>query len=628
MNEFLNLICKENRKNMEKKMTLRLYSIRLMENRGLIDSNKKSLLDVLRILLNVTNVICELMEKIEHKEKRIHLHEQAKIYLDESLTLHGKTTKTKQQAQHSVYSLHERYDQYAEFNRNAQAIFSQIDAQISTYKSLCNQHGRLVQFFKSDPMSESTNSNSKHRLLTQIGRYLGIETAESTVDDQLKPMSPMVSQFLQSIGQESALNQYESCTVDMEQLRLSRDQLTATVGDLINAYSFIFRRCPDDIHLKSEFVKLLEWLQELRNGNSREPERHLGIPGDVYADVNANFNKLLGRVEPADIVSHKVSEFDSHVRTLETYLVDLEARQLAVQMDNLNLDETMSGLMTFMDEQLSQCEGENVLFESFNFTLLQFLNDNLQKWMSMETMAFNSKEKLTQLTSREGDWYLEEMVSLIYNCNHLTRLIKTVYAKYATDYGPKITNRLLLSSLKCLDIFDNLSAVFRYFKELLLNFHSCIFDRLVDYSFSDMNLFTDVYNQLKEIAVDEFFTLIMADDFQQLTFLSVTYNRSYLNNHQFTTNFCLYLKNAKCMQKINEIKSKYTQLLTNTRNKICSMVLKEIEKLFFRVEIEFKKCVQFCKNNYLQQDPSYLHQTYFTLTQTLVNFLLFFVGLF
>ena len=79
---------KEYRRSMEKKMTIRLYEIRLIENRLALKSNEEQLMQLTLKLEALITFLCDLKQKSEHKENLIKLHELAKIYLDESLTLH------------------------------------------------------------------------------------------------------------------------------------------------------------------------------------------------------------------------------------------------------------------------------------------------------------------------------------------------------------------------------------------------------------------------------------------------------------------------------------------------------------------------------------------------------------
>ena len=90
---------KEDRRSMNKKMTIRLYEIHLIENRLALKSNEEQLMQLTLKLEALITFLCDLKQKSEHKENLIKLHELAKIYLDESLTLHSDKSRVNQ---HSI----------------------------------------------------------------------------------------------------------------------------------------------------------------------------------------------------------------------------------------------------------------------------------------------------------------------------------------------------------------------------------------------------------------------------------------------------------------------------------------------------------------------------------------------
>ncbi len=75
-------------------------------------------------------VLCDTLERREDKEDTIRRYEQAKIYLDESLTLHGggEGGKGKGSAQqHPVFGLHDRHEGYMRHEQALTRVNSGID---------------------------------------------------------------------------------------------------------------------------------------------------------------------------------------------------------------------------------------------------------------------------------------------------------------------------------------------------------------------------------------------------------------------------------------------------------------------------------------------------------------------
>lgn len=140
---------KGNRRTMEKKMTHRLLAIRLIENRTLAEKNEEQLLKLLTKLESRVNVVCELIEKYENKEELIHLFESAKIYLDESLTLHSENSKTKGGGhQHAVYSLHDRYAVLVAYEQSLARIYKVADELLELFNDMKSGQKFAMDFIK------------------------------------------------------------------------------------------------------------------------------------------------------------------------------------------------------------------------------------------------------------------------------------------------------------------------------------------------------------------------------------------------------------------------------------------------------------------------------------------------
>jgi PI-3-kinase-related kinase SMG-1 len=89
---------REGRRAAEKRATQRLLEIRLAENRSLAAKNQERLMRWLARLGPRIAGLCETAADKGDKEQLIRLYEMAKIYLDESLTLHGDGAKNKGKA--------------------------------------------------------------------------------------------------------------------------------------------------------------------------------------------------------------------------------------------------------------------------------------------------------------------------------------------------------------------------------------------------------------------------------------------------------------------------------------------------------------------------------------------------
>lgn len=128
----------------------------------------------------------------------------------------------------------------------------------------------------------------------------------------------------------------------------------------------------------------------------------------------------------------------------------------------------------------------------------------------MESVALEAKEQLVYLTSREGDWYLDEMLSLIGNCDHLMTLSREIYTKYNANGWPKLKSSV--------DTVHSLALLFNSLRGLV---YDLPIDDLMRACFDDVNKFSDMLSAIKEIDLAGFIATISRENFQQFEFLVV-----------------------------------------------------------------------------------------------------------
>ncbi len=595
--------------------------------------NKESLASFIQNLLQRITFISELNEKLESSERSIVLSEKAKIYLDESLTLHNEPNKTKNTSlanQHSVYSLHDRYAQYLEYAQNLEKVYDLVDNQIEHLETLFRSNARLCRFMGSfnllvnylEPEFKSTNSWALlNSILIFDGKLNGLfneQHENEAAHFQISNYSA-VSEFLNSIGQGQIVKQCETIYSEINQSREERKSLSESAFWLIMNHVELFSWFSDRLNSNEKLTKLLEWLRAIRS--TPNSYTNYGLDSILFKEICKNFMQVFDPKFKTKIVKKtelELSGFDDKAKSIsvqskfltlsgeiglvESRMANLKIRKITAEAQHITLLQiqdhpTEQSFADYIDYELAESNGLDEIFESLNFVWIQFLNDNLQKWLTMESVSSSvSKEQLVMLSSQEGDWFLEEILSLVLNCANLARLLRSLYTRYNRLIWPnQADDKLSLAS--SLDIFEAMSGVFLNLKELIYNYERGQFESLFNAVSNNKTDAEFVINEFQSMNIDEFFMLISDEGFQAQHFSA----------------------NIECMQKMIQIRSRYSDLLANNENKVCSMGLAEMEKTFSRVEAEFEKCVHFCKFYYSQQ--MFLNQTFFTLTPNLVRFI-------
>lgn len=664
---------KEKRKNMEKKMTHRLYAIRLIENRSLIESNQESLLKMLSDLEMRIGLISDSIGKRKERENLIRLHEQAKIYLDESLTLHNENNKSsKSSNQHAVFNLHERYAGYLIYSENLKNINSLIDKQIENYEKMSEGHLNSVSFMQKfqdlNKSPEGTINEKQPKLLKIVSVFenqmenrtrnlsssstssytitigdsvikafknMNIEASDSITDlsqeiEEYAEPCKITSEFLKSIGQNSHIVQCETIYKEMELSKVSRDELFDKLKNSFEKYSYIFEWLPSSFFAESKHLQLLDWIKFFKSGHY-DTTSFIEIATSYSNKYNPKFKSLTfkqlkqNQQQQHDldqnffILEKKLFALKKEEEEIEKILYNLSLRKASMEIqsqsqvidlviadENIDLkvllkskqDLIESSMIGFIESQIFEAPDTinqilmEQMFDCIDLVFTQFLNDGLQKWILMENASFSAKDQLCTLKSIDGDWFLEEMLSLVLNCNHLVQLSKKLYVKYDNVNLTKINN-----CLECLAACDTLACLFVSLKELLFNYQKHLFEKLVKLTISNFDEASNLLNDFSEMNINEFFYLISSFD----------------QNFQIES----ILKDQNYISKLKEIKSKYAQILSSKTNKISVSVLIEFEKTFSKIDADFDKCIKFCKQIFVQPEFTSL----FGLTQNLVYLL-------
>jgi len=549
---------KQDRRFIERKMTLRLYEIRLIENANLLKSNEQGLMQLVNNFETSLTFLCDLKQKREYKENLIRLHELAKIHLDESLTLHNDNNKTKVN-QHAVYTLHDRYAKYSVYTQHRDTVFKSI-------KSLCDNLKKLVEKYSGsiDYVKSLVNFDQSKDPLTQLVQSVALFSNENnTIMQLLTDKSGRLDQapylvtvdFFQSISQLNLTNQCENLYKELDQIKTVQKNLLVSLYNLIRTKSTLFNWLPADYFSRSSLTKCIQWMDMIREAfeenNLKNNSKIIQSVQKVYQQYKSDFNPLFRLKSQKSLprepsLPHLVSESkyiafkyeqDETIKKIELISLrksSIEAQNEYLMSESLSLeqslllkhDECELEMFNFIDKELSSVQSaydlvDLQIFDAFGFVSLQFLNENLQKWMLMENASLEAKEQLISLTSIEGDWFLEEMYSLIANCNHLTRLIQKLFAKFNLIKDLDCYSGMPFS--KFLESCDTLTSLLTNLKKLLFSFQINLSEKLIKMAFSNSNELQYIIEQFKQINTDQFFEYISRENFSIENFANVSY---------------------------------------------------------------------------------------------------------
>jgi hypothetical protein len=176
---------------------------------------------------------------------------------------------------------------------------------------------------------------------------------------------------MNSIGQSSVLVQYENIFTELGELKLGREGLLESFETIYSKLELIYKWLPGNVHLKSQHIKLLQWLKELNASD----QNGSGINSNLFASVYTGYIQLynrsfkissMGKVTKTGLansnfsIESKILVFRSEIETLEKQINDLNLRisNLVQNAANKHLDELKfkydifeTQIMSFIEEK-------------------------------------------------------------------------------------------------------------------------------------------------------------------------------------------------------------------------------------------------------------------------------------
>jgi serine/threonine-protein kinase SMG1 len=474
---------KEFKRDLDKKITYRLYSIRLLENKALASKNSERFLQLLVNLDMKINSLIELVEKQNFKEKIITLYEEAKEYLEKSL----------KEPKHYLYTLHDRYNDCMEFNTNMDKI-QVIEQELhSQYEKWMQNHEKSIDYIKSNEINELI-----YRFKTESIKY--------TFEDGAYHIA---SEFLQSIGQ---LQQFQSCEIYEKDLQNAvKDVFNVHLKQLmllLDSYVKLFNWLPQTIYKTSRHCNWLNWLKELKNEHfSKEKCKEIIHNFNNFNNHELNlFPVFINYIENENLIIEKFIIIKTEHQIVKSKFENLIIRNQQLPFDYETLGKQFNEIKNELTSLINKSSMENraSLISSLKCETLKLIFQNLCKWNVMENASLQAKQQLVTLTSKDGDWFLDEMISLITNCNSIVN----IFAEYLNSDENE-------SYLNYVNIIENLTNVFLNFKNLLYQYQQNIFSNLLKYSTINDQDFRYCFNELEALKIEEFFYLIDRNNFEE-----------------------------------------------------------------------------------------------------------------
>ncbi|XP_054706809.1 serine/threonine-protein kinase SMG1-like [Uloborus diversus] len=376
---------KQTRQSMEIDIALSMFAIRVAEMKGEWLKNRDELLSAFPKLERLLQEWKEAQQQLQIAEGGLQDACQEKALLEEALA----------NSSHSLYALPKRYDETTIVKTTINAAKEAVGEKLLECKKWHSVH------------SES--------LSTVCGAELSKWCADVSSDKSMDALSvaPVV-EFLQTAGQGQLVQQCEHAESELAAAVQQRRLTMRNCIELLTTYATIILQFGPSYKEQNRCFKWQQWLESLLSDFSSLK----------CLEIIADFRNQYGRESP-DAIQCSLS---LNVQ-FQTAISEINAKTLSI-LERMRVEgvDDKSSVIAYAEE--AKCAVKHFLTEAgeashqaFLCVLGEALCTIRKQLFMMETAAGASGDRLVDLTSWNGDWFLDEIYSTSGNVAQYIQLL-------------------------------------------------------------------------------------------------------------------------------------------------------------------------------------------------------------
>eukprot|EP00795_Rhopilema_esculentum_P008911 gene8911-16536_t len=425
---------KYSKKEMERSITQTLLATRTAEMRVSLTSNRDDLLAVLQKLEGALSVYCGTLNQQRNIQKdRLDIQHQYNVLM----AAIGR-------ADHPLHSLQARYDRQEKLVNNLKDNKLKIQ----------NKTEECKQFIGEDKAGfDKVRDNTIHDIYSEIRKPVDIG----------KPFYEPVVSFLRSAGQANVIAQCDQMETELAAFLSQRRSSLRLCLDSLFTYTTIVVQFPSDYASQTWCAKWIPWLERIISHSTAETCNTVLKEHDMSIQRRLRSNK-----ESEEAVTSLESNLHQYYVDQNSKLVKISERRGQEPKETSSLSgpvtETWNAMRKFVGD--AGVAGATSL-ACVTITALTTLNE---RFMAMENAATVAGDKLMHLTSRDGDWFLDELCTMCGNIVQLLSVLKN------NPLRPKNFQKqeTLEQINNCMQVLFASVKVYGSFQEMMSNFRTII----------------------------------------------------------------------------------------------------------------------------------------------------------
>lgn len=331
---------------------------------------------------------------------------------------------------HSLYNLPSRYEIYCKTQEAMNTAKKDIDKIMNEAENHISSYLEALKLLESPQFAQWVSD---------------LKTPDNDMN-----IFDLVKEFLHNAGKNDVITQCEQSESDVEQLSKHQNLSIRRCLQLLQEYHAILSQCPKSYIENHRMYLYLNWSKFMLDTKSVESCDAVYEKFRMFLDLGNAKHTLQFSYSLEAFYKETVAQ----VNKLYEDLTKIRAQDSSNALEKVYANARL-GVSTFLN-----CEkGATSAFEFVIANELVLLNKN---FLTLETAASRSGDLLIKLTSRDGDWFLDE---LVLNSTRVVEMINNLPMKQEGE-----DNRFLM----VLNGIRSANNVYKGLHELHFNFHTII----------------------------------------------------------------------------------------------------------------------------------------------------------
>ncbi|KAF5305594.1 hypothetical protein FQR65_LT07674, partial [Abscondita terminalis] len=531
-----NSLTRQSRKDLEKEVTLSMYSVRCTEIKIDWNQNKDDILNEIVDVQEKLNTWLADRKKLTETEDLLQdLHQQMALV---------KEAEANGLNKHSFYTLPTRYESYRKKRDAITEAQTDLEMFISIAQSQIDMYNEAKIILEGHQYSQ---------WIVQLN--ISIEQESCHIFD-------LVRKFLQNAGKSSLVDQCEQSETELEHVKQQQTVVTTKCLHLLQEYGTVLSQCPPSYQEKHRIFCYTNWSKYLLETKTAAACDAIYIQYCNYNEANKNTLSVKSIVEYGYHLNLQCNEVAAVVSKLyEEFSSIKESNNLVEKIYN----NAKLALSTFV-----RCEKDGL--NSIKYIILNELCKQNKDFLNLEmTVSRNGNVILKILSQKGGDWFLDD---LMWHSNNTLESISYLILQQ----NSYIEDALLLQAVTGMQAVNN---VYKSLQELYFSFHTIILPesmkKIMSEEASVLLMISEIDALIRSVGMPLSDLIAQLEKHLTCIVMEMDINPSY--------NFIL--------ESVNQLKARFAALVHNQTEPLSQgkMLLMGFNGLFDKLNIECQNCI-------------------------------------